>query len=381
MLSRLAIAGYRSLRDVVLPLGPLNVVTGANGSGKSSLYRALRLLAEVAQGRVVQALAAEGGLHSVLWAGPETISRAMRRGETPVQGGRRNEPVALKLGFSGPEYGFAIDLGLPIPSRSAFAKDPVIKVEAIWTGELLGRSNEFAVRRGPGVRIRGADGAWRELMSDLDGRDSMMTHCCDPREAAETLYLREWMRSWRFYDHLRTDRDAPARQAQVGVFTPILAGDGADFGAAVQTIQEIGAWDEFEQAIADAFAGAEIVVEDDFRVAMRQPGLLRPLHAAELSDGTLRYLLLITALLSPRPPPLLVLNEPETSLHPALLAPLARQIIRTAERAQTIVVTHSAPLAEALSGAADACLLHLEKDLGETLLGAVEPPAWRWPTR
>ena len=49
---------------------------------------------------------------------------------------------------------------------------------------------------------------------------------------------------------------------------------------------------------------------------MRQHGLLRLLRAAELSDGTLRYLLLVAALLTPRPPPLLVLNEPETSLHP-----------------------------------------------------------------
>ena len=61
---------------------------------------------------------------------------------------------------------------------------------------------------------------------------------------------------------------------------------------------------------------------------MSQPGLLRPLKAAELSDGTLRYLLWIAALLSPRPPELLVLNEPETSLHPDLLPALARLIAR-----------------------------------------------------
>ena len=76
LITKLAIAGYRSLRDARLPLGPLNVVTGANGSGKSSLYRALRLLADIAQGRIVQSLATEGGLHSTLWAGPESLSRA-----------------------------------------------------------------------------------------------------------------------------------------------------------------------------------------------------------------------------------------------------------------------------------------------------------------
>lgn len=62
MIERLAIADYRSLRDIRLNLGQLTLVTGANGSGKSSLYRALRLLADVAQGRLVPSLAADGGL-------------------------------------------------------------------------------------------------------------------------------------------------------------------------------------------------------------------------------------------------------------------------------------------------------------------------------
>ncbi len=80
MMTRLAISGYRSLREIVLDLGNLNVITGANGSGKSNLYRALRLLAETAQGHLIWSLAAEGGLRSVLWAGPETISREMKSG-------------------------------------------------------------------------------------------------------------------------------------------------------------------------------------------------------------------------------------------------------------------------------------------------------------
>src|SRR5579872_4349349 len=116
MITRAAIAGYRSLREVRLRLGPLNIVTGANGSGKSSLYRALRLLADVAQGRIIQSLAAEGGLASTLWAGPEKFSREVKRGRYPVEGTVRKASVSLKLGFGGEDYGYAIDLGLPIPS-------------------------------------------------------------------------------------------------------------------------------------------------------------------------------------------------------------------------------------------------------------------------
>jgi predicted ATPase len=75
MFFTLAFFNYRSLRDIVIPLRQLNVLTGPNGSGKSNVYRALRLLAETAQGRVIPSLAREGGLRSTLWAGPEAITR------------------------------------------------------------------------------------------------------------------------------------------------------------------------------------------------------------------------------------------------------------------------------------------------------------------
>lgn len=215
MINTLAISGYRSLRDLRLSLGPLNVVTGANGSGKSSLYRALRLLADIAQGRVVQSLAAEGGLQSTLWAGPETFSRAMKQGWQPVEGTVRKNPVSLKLGFSGDDYGYAIDLGLPLPSRSEFSRDPVIKAEAVWTGKLLGRANAFALRSGPSVRLRDGDGEWRQVLEHIAPFDSMMARASDPTNAVELLILRERMRDWRFYDHFRTDAEAPARRPQV----------------------------------------------------------------------------------------------------------------------------------------------------------------------
>ena len=388
MIDRLAIAGYRSLRDIRLELGALNVVTGPNGSGKSSLYRALRLLADVAQGRIIPSLAREGGLQSTLWAGPATIAREVKRGRYPVEGLAPKAPVSLKLGFSGDGYGYAIDLGLPPPEHcdtpSQFTLDPEIKIESLWTGETLGRANAFAVRAGPHVRIRDEVGAWRTSLQSLATFDSMMTHCADPREAIDLLLLRERMRAWRFYDSPRTDADAPARRPQVGTYTPILASDGADLAAALQTIREIGAADELDASIEDAFPGSKVsVVNSDgyFEVEMRQHGLLRPLKAAELSDGTLRYLLLVAALLSPRPSAFLALNEPEASLHPDLLAPLARLIEKAATRSQIVVVTHAPGLMSELSRVNGARLIALEKAFGETIVRGGERPGWTWPTR
>ena len=385
MITRLAVFGYRSIRDLVLAPGRLTVVTGANGAGKSSLYRALRLLADVAQGRVIQSLALEGGLNSTLWAGPEKFSRAMKAGETPIEPLACRSPKALKLGFASATYGYAIDLGPTANPSAAFPLDPQIKVEAQWTGEHLGRANLFAERRGPSARIRGEDGEWRKAAASLAGVDSMMTHCANLREAHDLAILRETMRRWRFYDNLRADRDAPSRRPQIGTFSPALAEDGADLAAALATIQEIGDADGLDETIDDAFPSSAVHVStsDDgyIETFMRQHGLLRPLRAREFSEGTLRYLLLVAALLTPRPPPLMVVNEPESSLHPNLIDALARLMRKVSNETQIFVVSHSAKLVSELRKDDHCVEIALEKRLGETLAPEHESPKWRWPLR
>jgi predicted ATPase len=358
----------------VLPLSPLTVVTGANGTGKSSLYRALRLLADASRNGAVAALAREGGLSSTLWAGPEAGTKKGR----PVQGTVRTRPIELRLGFGGDEYGYALDLGLPRPGETMFNLDPEFKREALWNGLVLRPAMLVADRTGHAVRARNADGAWESQNIRLT--DSMLSELAEP----EVLLLRDRMRSWRFYDQFRTDRDAPARQSRIGTRTPVLDHDGADLPAALQTIREVGAAEDLSSAVADAFPGSRVeVVDRDGRFGLRfhQYGLLRPLDAAELSDGTLRYLLWVAALLTPRPPELLVLNEPETSLHPELLPPLAHLITAAATRSQIVVVTHSSVLTGALEKAS---VLTLVKEAGTTMLdgqGLLDQPSWHWPAR
>lgn len=383
MINTLAISGYRSLRDVKVSLTNLTIISGGNGAGKSSLYRALRLLADCAQGRIIQSLALEGGLSSTLWAGPESFSRAMKTGEQPVQGTTRKKAVSLKLGFGADDYSYAIDLGPSTTGPSFFSGDPEIKSEYLWMGEICRPAATTAKRNGPGVTIRDRDGSWQQVFTQLAPFDSMMTHASDPLEAAEILIAREQMRDWRFYDHFRTDAAAPARRAQIGTYTPVLSSDGHDLAAAIQTIREMGDPEQLDAAVADAFAGASIGVADDsagFVLHMMQPGLLRPLAARELSDGTLRYLLLIAALLSPRPPKLMILNEPETSLHPELIEPLARLIAHASQSTQMIVVSHSGTLVEALTDQPGTTQVLLDKELGETVICDNEAPSWNWPT-
>jgi predicted ATPase len=388
----LAVENYRSLRHLVIPLQSLNVVTGANGSGKSSLYRALRLLADGARTGMVAALAREGGLPSTLWAGPAQIGRSVREGIHPVQGtAAGGKPVALRLGFGADEFSYAIDLGLPQHTCTAFALDPVIKRECIWHGPALRPSAVLCERLGDYVRIRD-DAAWSAPYPIRD-YDSMLSEFADPQRAPELLKLREQIRSWRFYDHFRTDAGAPARDSHIGTRTPVLSADGSDLAAALQTIIENGDEQGLAAAVAAAFPRSSLNVarSGDGRLSLQlhQHGLLRPLAAAELSDGTLRYLLWVAALLSPRPPGLLVLNEPETSLHPDLLPPLGELISVAATRTQVIAVSHSAALIDGIGRAAHQAgtgisAIELTKDFGETTVAGREPldqPAWTWPKR
>ena len=384
MLTTLAVSNYRSLLDVLMPLGRLSVITGANASGKSNLYRALRLLAETARGGVVQALAHEGGLHSTLWGGPETISRSMRDGSVPIQGGPRKDVVRLHLGFVADDFGYAIALGLPTPSHSAFALDPEIKREAIWAGPIYRPASALVDRQGTVIRVR-SKRSWDVVTKNASSFESMFSQIADPARTPELFQMRDMIRGWRFYDHFRTDRDAPARLPQLGTRTPVLHHDGRDLAAALQTIREIGDSSALDESIADAFPGSSLSIgrnDGRFLVQFHQHGLLRPLAASELSDGTLRYVLWTAALLTPRPPSLMVLNEPETSIHPDLLAALARLIVRASEETQIWVVSHSARLIAALNESPNTESIQLEKELGETRIRGqkvLDRPPWNWP--
>jgi len=390
MIRTVAVQGYRSLRDLLLPLGQLSVITGANGSGKSSVYRSLRLLADAALNSVVASLAREGGLPSTFWAGPETIARGVRQGIYAVEGLAKRKVASLKLGFGGDTYGYSIDLGYPPPPPPAtmFGLDPHVKRECIWHGPVYRKASALVDRRNNFVSLATTrDEEPVMLTQHLSDSDSMLASVADPQRAPEMLAVREAVRGWRFYDHFRTDSDSPARAAQIGTFTPVLHHDGSNLAAALQTILEIRSDEALTMTLEDAFPGSRLSVEAQngrFELLLQQHGLLRTLSAAELSDGTLRYLLWAAALLTPRPPELMVLNEPETSLHPDLLPALARLILAAAKNTQIIVVSHAPQLIEELTTAPVCTHLHLLKEFGETKLEGstlFNTPKWNWPAR
>ncbi|HXM12189.1 MAG TPA: AAA family ATPase [Terriglobales bacterium] len=343
MIKRIHISGYRSVRDLSLELQPINVLTGPNGCGKSNLYNSLVLLGRAVQGQLARAVAEEGGTPSLFWAGGERVRYQ-----------RKKPPKRVVLGFEGEEFGYELQLGLPAFNEHAlgtmFTLDPRVKEEYIWPSETK-RRVLMLKRDQPSAWLRNSEGSMITYPFKISKHESVLSQIIDPHLYPEISALRNEILCWRFYHQFRTDLESPLRQPQIGVQTTVLSRDGSDLAAALQTILEIGDDTFLRQTISEVFGGGTLVIEATdtlFSIKLQMPGLLRPLQARELSDGQLRFLCLCAALLSPRPPSLLALNEPETSLHPDLVNSLGRLMVRASKNTQLWITTHSRHLAESI---------------------------------
>ena len=276
VLQTLAVANYRSIRSLVMPLGPLNLITGANGSGKSNLYRALRLLAEAAQGGIVSSLAREGGLSSTLWAGPENHFARHEEG-TRAGAGRARARSRYTCGWDlrTRHVGYAIDLGLrrEIQRRRtrAFAQDPRDQArDRVWAAPTLAPGHDVrASRRGPHVRLRDADGEWNTVGQDLATFESMLCRRCPIRNARPNCShcARRYAPGASTITSARMPM-RPRATSQIGTRTPVLAHDGRDLAAAMQTIARSATRPALNAAVDDAFP----------RRARRHRTRRRPVH-------------------------------------------------------------------------------------------------------
>jgi predicted ATPase len=347
------VAGYRSLRTLRVPLGQINVLIGPNGSGKTNLYRAMYLVARAAEGQLARTLADEGGFPSALWAGE-----------------RYKGPVRLTLEVTLDKMEYQLSCGLPNIENSAFVLDPEIKEENLWFRNGKKKVNLLERRHGS-VRARNAEGQRVQMLLEDSITESVLAELREPAEFPVLAALRQEFLSWRFYHQFRTDPASPLRQPQAGARTPILAHDGHDLVAALQTIIEIGDARALQKHVEAAFPGSSLKLQTPpkhprFGLQMLMPGIPRPFDARELSDGTLHYLCLLAAFLSPRPAALLAVNEPEASIHPDLLEPLARLIMDAARFSQIWLTTHSEALCGQIKRLSGVEPMRLEKVDGET---------------
>ena len=287
---------------------------------------------------------------------------------------KSEKAVRLVVGLTLDGWSWELSLGLPPPVAlppKRFLLDGEVKEELLWVGDRPGRK-PLVDRSAGAAFLVDTEGERSTFTGVMDKAESVLAQLGDPHRFPEAFAMRERARRFRCYHQLRTEADAPARQPRPGVRTAALAEDGSDLAAALATVEENGDHTVLHAAVHAAFPGCRLLIhaiDGRFSIGLERPGLARPLAANELSDGTLRYLCLLAILLSPRPPELLALNEPETSLHPELVDPLADLIRESSRFGQIWVTTHSERLAQRL-GNHDRCRTHhLTMVNGATQLG------------
>ncbi|MGF9694832.1 AAA family ATPase [Rhizobium sp. 0TCS1.26] len=336
-------ANYRSLRAIRMDLAGVNLFIGENGVGKSNLYRALQLVQAAVRGTLAHEIAAEGGMASALWSGQRRAEKNFRiKFEVEVL----DEERAIT-------FRYRVEAGLrPLEAAAGFAFEPQVKAEELSV-ETGSRPVTMMKRAGPGIMVRGPTGRMQEYPEQAMTSETAIALLGDAGHYPEIGTFRRMIDSWRFFHGFRTDRASPLRQPCLAVTSPLLDEDGSNLAAVFATLVHIrGDTVELARAISAALGGARLSVPEPGEHA--EFGLvfpefpLRVFQPRELSDGQLRFLGLAAGLMSYRQPPLIALNEPEASLHPDMLPPLADMIAEASRASQVWIVTHSEVLAAAV---------------------------------
>ena len=205
-------------------------------------------------------------------------------------------------------------------------------------------------RKGALVSVRDADGRRVEHPIRLLNSETALAALGGSGFYPEIANLRATLGRWRFFHGFRSDAGSPLRRPSLAVTAPVLDEDGANLAAVFATLVHIREDTvDLDRCVADALNGASLEVPSPGETAtfgLRTPEFpQRIFRPEELSDGQIRFLALAAALLSYRPPSLIALNEPETSLHQSMLPALADMIAAAAARTQVWIVTHSTELA------------------------------------
>ncbi|MCR9139859.1 MAG: AAA family ATPase [Alphaproteobacteria bacterium] len=335
---------YRSLRSIRMDLGSVNLFVGANGAGKSNLYRALQLIKSAADGRFSQAIAEEGGIYSSVWSG----------GFAKHKKARIVFDAEIVDEETGLVYRYRIETGFrPAPPAAGFSHEAQIKQEEMHVD--TGRRPHVMMRRKGGhISVRDETGRMADYPEQALTSETALFMLGDAGRYPEISTLRHIISQWRFYHGFRSDAGSPLRNPCLAITAPMLDEDGGNIAAVFATLAHTRQDTvDLDRAVHDAFDGAVLSVPEPEEYA--RFGLVLPefpnrvFQPRELSDGQIRFLALAAALLSYRRPRFIALNEPEASLHPDMLPALADMIASASADSQIWVVTHSQALADAIS--------------------------------
>ena len=342
-IKKLDIEGFRSLRNVSWTPGNLNVIIGPNGTGKSNVLRFLELISISAQGKLGRYIQSSGGMEPNVWDG---IASSIRFSlETSKEDGVKQYELELARLGKGSSYRVENERLTQSQRSQDGLESPAVK--------LLERTGKQAVIFGETEQIFSTpDDFFVEEESLLSVASGPFTnnHLIPP--------FQKWLSSIAVYHDVTTGKDAPIRlpaiarmekrvdpdgQNLISVLHTLYTGD-RDFKRDINSAMQAAFGDDFEELVFPPASDQRI------QMRIRWKSLKREQSEAELSDGTLRFLFLLTVLASPSPAPVIAIDEPETGLHPSMLPLIAEYAIDASTRSQVILTTHSPNFLNAFAG-------------------------------
>jgi predicted ATPase len=305
------IQGFKSLRDIDLDLGSLNVFIGANGSGKSNLIGVFTLLNRIVEQGLQEYIGRVGGAETILFMGSK---------QTP----------AIELSFSFGENGYHCQL-------LATLKDSLsITEQCLYYGY-------------------GLDKRPFDVQLAQSQTESTMVDVARMGKERVVKYVLPAMQSWVVYHFHDTSDSALVKKTHNINDNVHLYPDARNLAAYLYLLRERS---------SDSYANIRDTIRmvapffDDFvlrpaaestgtiRLEWRQKGTDMYMDASSLSDGTLRFMCLATLLLQPGLPQTILLDEPELGLHPYAINVLGGLLRSASTRAQVIVATQSVTLVD-----------------------------------
>jgi predicted ATPase len=346
-IQQLEIRGYRSFREAVWRPGKLNLLVGPNGGGKSNLLRILELISNASKGKLAETINEAGGMVPLVWD-HQASGFGWKLRIDPVDAGRDPVQDALTLECElkhlpkTSSYQIAMDsLGNWFKYEQGLEKSPFY----VYTRDAR-RALVYDQQLGGFSSIE-----------DPDPNELLLPQISDPRTNPIPTHTKRTLEAWRIYHDVHVERGSPMRLPTTTQFVKLVAPDGSNLGSVLHTLytsnrefkrqvnegMRAGFGDQFEELVFQPAAAQQIQLAVQWR-SSRQP------HAGQdLSDGTLRFLFLLTVLASPEPATLIAIDEPEVGLHPSMLPIVAEYAAEAAERSQVIMTSHSPVFLDAFS--------------------------------
>lgn len=341
-----------------IELQPLNVLIGANASGKSNLIEAFGILKALPTD-LLAPIRRGGGVSEFLWKGSDDIPTAQIEAIVDYP---EKIPLRYILDFT------AVQQRLEIKTEVVKQQHSHLEQE---DPELYYQNNDFNIFLFP--HRREVDQELQEVWDSI--KLSILSAIKEPVHYPEITYLGNQFSNISLYRDWHIGRSSKARMPQQTDLPehPLLE-DGSNLGICLNNLQHNIGTRKIIEKINRFYEDAEELTTKIYggtvQIYIREAGLTQPIPATRLSDGTLHYLFLMALLLDPTPPPLICIEEPEIGLHPDMMSTIADMLIEASQKTQLIVTTHSESLISALPPES---VLVCEKDYKGTHLRRLDP--------